>query len=47
MNLIDRPLSQDPDRLKAAFEGTDRNDPYALAEREAIQTETLIDPTSD
>jgi TubC N-terminal docking domain len=45
--IIDRPLSQDPDRLKAAFEGTDRNDPYALAEREAIQIETLIDPTPD
>jgi len=37
--LIDRPLSQDPARLKAVFEGADRNDPYALAEREAIQTE--------
>ena len=37
--LIDRPLSQDPARLKAAFEGADQTDPYAVAKRLAIQEE--------
>ena len=37
--IIDRPQSQDPARLKAVWEGADRADPYALAEREAIQRE--------
>ncbi len=42
--VVDRP---DPGRLKAALEGADPHDPYALAEREAIQNETLIDVTVD
>ena len=42
--IIDRP---NHDRFKAALEGADPNDPYALAEREAIQSETPLEPTEE
>ncbi len=43
--IIDRPLSEDAVYRKAMFEGADRTDPYAVAERLAIQKAAVMENT--